>query len=188
MAVCTDLIAYKIAVDCADMVVRGVEADGLIINRSQIDFATCVLTDNVISTLALTTGSKGYEVVQVGSTPFTGTQTSLVVGTNRNTWQNTVNLVVLANNATVNKNIIDVLANGEFVVILKNKNTNDKAKYQVYGWYQGLRANEITSEKYSEDTDGGWAVSLVENQALKSAMFFFDTDYTTTDTAYAALQ
>lgn len=188
MAVCNSLIAADIAVDCAKMVVRGVEADGLIINRAQIDFASSVVSDNIISTLALKSSCVAYDVVQAGSTPFTGTQTSLVVGANRNTWQNQVNLVVLGNNADVNDDIIDPLANGSFVVILKNKNTADKGKYQVYGWYQGLRASEITSEKYSEDTDGGWAVTLTENQALKSAMFFYKTDDSTTDTAYEALK
>ena len=188
MAVCNELIAQSIAIDCDALVVRGLESDGLIINRSDIDFAASVVTDNIISSLVLKTGKTGYEVIQQGSTPFTGTQTALVVGTNRNSWENTVALVVLGNSAGVNKDIIDPLGNGSFVVILKNKNKTDKAKYQVYGWYQGLRASEITSEKYSEDTDGGWAVTLIEAQALKSAMFFFATDEATTDTAYEALK
>lgn len=188
MAVCNTLIAENIAVNCSDMVVRGLEADGLIINRDQIDFASSVVADNIISTLTLKTSCVAYEVVQQGATPFTGTQTALVVGTNRNTWENTVALVVLGNNPDVNDDIIDPLGNGNFVVILKNKNTASKGKYQVYGWYQGLRASEITSEKYSEDTDGGWAVNLTESQALKSAMYFYNTDDATTDTAYEALK
>lgn len=188
MAVCNSLIAQNIAIDCDDLVVRGVEADGLIINRDQVDFASSVVTDNIISTLTLKTSCVAYEVVQQGATPFTGTQTSLVVGTNRNTWENVVSLVVLGNNPDVNKDIIDPLGNGSFVVILKNKQTANKGKYQVFGWYQGLRASEITSEKYSEDTDGGWAVNLTESQALKSAMYFYKTDDATTDTAYEALK
>ena len=30
------------------------------------------------------------------------------------------------------------------------------AEYQVYGYAQGLKASEMTNEKYSEDTDGDW--------------------------------
>jgi hypothetical protein len=44
------------------------------------------------------------------------------------------------------------------------------------------------NEKYSEDTDGGWLITLQEQRAPKSAMFFFDTDAATTATAYEALK
>jgi hypothetical protein len=46
----------------------------------------------------------------------------------------------------------------------------------------------MTNEKYSEDTDGGWLVTLQENSAPKSALFFFNTDSTTTAAAYEALK
>ena len=190
---CDTIIANDINFACDDLVVRGLEPDGLIINRADIDFGATVFDaskKNVIKTLVLKTGKKAYDVVQMGSTPFTGTQTTLTVGTYRNTFQNQVVLAVLANTPDVAEKVIDGLANGTFVVILRNvsKGANGDAEYQVYGYAQGLKASEMTNEKYSEDTDGGWLVTLQENSAPKSALFFFNTDSTTTAAAYEALK
>lgn len=189
---CTSLIAEDINFACDDLVVRGLESDGIIINRDDIDFAATTFDStkpNVIKSLVLKSGKKGYEVQQQGATPFTGTQSALTVGTYRNTWQHTVSLVVLANEPDVNAKIIDGLANGTFVVILRNvsKGATGDGEYQVYGYLQGLKASEITNEKYSEDTDGGWLVNLQESASPRSALFFFDTDSATTATAYASL-
>lgn len=190
---CESLISKDINFDCNDLSVRGLEADGLIINRSDIDFSATVFDDtlkNVIKTLVLKRGKRAYDIVQMGSTPFTGVQSTLNVGTYRNTWQHQIPLAVLANSPEVSQNIIDGLANGTFVIILRNvsKGTDGKSEYQIYGYAQGLRASEGTNEKYSEDTDGGWLITLQESSAPKSAMFYFNTDSTTTATQYESLK
>lgn len=197
MAVCDYMIKQGISPSCDDPIVQGVEQRGIIMNRDDIDFSAAVFNStrkNVIETIALKSGKKAYEVLVLGSTPFTGTNTALATGTYRNTFTNTVSLVILDNGPDVCENVIDGLANGEFVVILENKfkglqkdeNPGDPA-FQVYGWYQGLRASEMTNEKYSEDTDGGWAVSLQETRAPKSGVFLFKTDYDTTAAAVESL-
>lgn len=197
MAVCDNFIKQGISPSCDDPLVQGVEQRGVIINRDDIDFSAAVFNatrKNVIETIALKSGKKAYEVVVMGSTPFTGTNTALATGTYRNTFTNTVSIVILDNGPDVCENVIDGLANGEFVVILENKfkglqkeeNPGDPA-FQVYGWYQGLRASEMTNDKYSEDTDGGWAVSLQETRAPKSGVFLFKTDYETTAAAVESL-
>lgn len=190
---CASIISSDINFNCDGLVVRGLEADGLIMNRDDIDFASTTFNStkkNVIESLVMKSTKKAYEVVQQGATPFTGTQSSLTIGTYRNTWQHTVSLVVLANEPDVTDKIIDGLANGTFVVILKNLSAGHggDGKYQVYGYAQGLKASEITNEKYSEDTDGGWLVNLQESSAPRSAMFFYDTDDATTEAAYEALK
>jgi len=197
MAVCDYMIKQGISPSCDDPIVQGVEQRGIIINRDDIDFSATTFNStrkNVIETIALKSTKKAYEVVVLGSTPFTGTNTALAAGTYRNTFTNTVSLVILDNGPDVCENVIDGLANGEFVVILENKfkglqkeeNPGDPA-FQVYGWYQGLRASEMTNEKYSEDTDGGWAVSLQETRAPKSGVFLFKTDYETTAASVESL-
>lgn len=197
MAVCDYMIKQGILPSCDDPIIQGVEQRGIIINRDDIDFSATTFNStrkNVIETIALKSTKKAYEVVVLGSAPFTGTNTALAAGTYRNTFTNTVSLVILDNGPDVCENVIDGLANGEFVVILENKfkglqkeeNPGDPA-FQVYGWYQGLRASEMTNEKYSEDTDGGWAVSLQETRAPKSGVFLFKTDYETTAAAVESL-
>lgn len=190
---CESLISKAIDFDCDELITRGLEADGIIINRSDIDFASTVFDNtnpNIIKTLVLKSGKQGYEVSQLGNTPFTGTQSTLEVGTYRNTWTHQIPIVVLSNTPEVANKIIDGLANGTFVVILRNKfkGESGEAEYQVYGYTQGLVASEGTNEKYSEDTDGGWLITLQETGARLSAMFFFNTDATTTAAAYEALK
>ena len=197
MAVCDDIVKKDIAIDCENQLVPGFEQEGVIMNRKEVDFALTQFNTtrkNVIETLAMKSQKKGYKVVVGGKTPFTGTNTALAVGTFRNSFTNTVNMVILGNDPDVCADIIDGLANGEFVVVLENKskglakdsNAGDSA-FQIYGYYQGLRAAELSNDKYAEETEGGWAVSLQETRVPKSALFFFKTDYKTTKAAVDAL-
>ena len=190
---CNALIAQDIEANCANLGIKGLEPDGKIINRADIDFAATVFdtnNDSIIKTLVLKTGKQAYDVAQLGNTPFTGVQSTLEVGTYRNTWTHDIPIVVLSNTPEVAHDIIDGLSNGTFVVILRNKfkgSTGD-AEYQVYGYTQGLVASEGTNDKYSDDTDGGWLITLQETGARQSAMFLFDTDAATTAAAYEALK
>ena len=193
MAICDYLISKAISVDCENQSVAGLEPNGLIINRDDIDFSATTFNaqnPNIIETLVLKSGKKAYDIIQQGATPFTGVASNLNVGTYRNTWTHDVPIAVLGNDPDIAANIIDKLSNGTFVAILRNvqKGTTGNAEYQVYGYAQGLRASEGVNEKYSEDTDGGWLITLQEQRAPKSAMFFFDTDAATTATAYEALK
>lgn len=192
---CNSLIATDIQADCTNLGIKGLEPDGKIINRADIDFANCVMDNgnpanpNIIKTLVLKTGKSAYDVAQMGNTPFTGLVSNLNVGSYINTWTTDIPIAILANDPVVAHKVIDALANGEFVLILKNKNrgTAGNAKYQVFGYAQGCRANAGTRDAYSEDVEGGWLVTLQEANHPKSAMFLYDTDEATTDAAYEAL-
>lgn len=186
---CESLIAKDIKIPCEDQVTKGLESDGLIINRNDIDFAKTVVEGNIIKTLVLKTGKKAYEIRQEGANPFTGTKTELNVGTYRNSWKNTVAIVVLANTPDVCANIIDGLANGKFVVILRNlsKGSDGEAEYQVFGFAQALKAASGENDKYSDDTEGGWLVTLEEESVPKAAYFFYDTSSETTAAKYQSL-
>ena len=190
---CNSLIAKDIAFDWDAMSVRGMEADGLIINREDIDFSATVFSStnpNIIETLVLKSGKKAFEVVQLGNTPFTGLVSNLNVGTYRDTWTHDIPIAVLANDPTAAKDIIDPLSNGTFVLILKNKHKGEagNGEYQVFGYAQGCRASAGTNEKYSEDTEGGWLITLQEANAPKSAIFYFKTDSATTAAQYESLK
>lgn len=189
---CDSLIAMDIAGNCENPIVRGLEADGVIINRSDVDFANCKFDEtakNILKQLILKSGKKGFAVVQMGNTPFTGAASNMEVGTYRNTWTHEIPIAVLDNGPEVCEKVIDGLANGTFVLVLRNKHkgANGKAEFQVYGYYQGLTCSAGANEKYSEETDGGWLMTLQEQKSPKSALFLFNTDATTTATAYDAL-
>lgn len=186
---CESLIAQDIVIPCEDQVTKGLEGDGAIINREDIDFSKTIIEGNVIKTLVLKASKKAYAIRQEGSNPYTGTKTELNVGTYRNSWKNTVVIVVLANTPDVVANIIDGLANGKFVVILRNlsKGGDGKAEYQVFGYAQALKASAGENDKYSDDTEGGWLITLEEESVPKAAYFFFDTDTETTAAKYQSL-
>lgn len=192
MGLCDNMLKRDISISCEDPLVPGFEPDGVIMNRSDVDFSSAVFDaahKNILKTLALNAKKKAFFIRIPGKTPFTGTKTSLAQGTYRNTFTHDLNLVVLDNGPEVCEEIIDGLANGSYVVILENKykglqkaENAGNAAFQVYGWYQGLTANTIENDKYSEETDGGWAVALQEAKVPKSALFLFNTDYSTTKT------
>lgn len=195
--VCDFLLAKDIAASCVDPVVPGFEQEGIIMNRDEIDFGAITFDkdrSNVISQLAMLAGKRAYKVRVLGNTPFTGTGTSFVAGTYQNTFTNTVQFVVLDNGPEVCERIIDALANGRFVMILENtfkglnKETNKgDAAFQIYGYTQGLAASAIENDKYSEDTNGGWLVTMTETKASKSGMFLYKTDYATTKAMFDSL-
>lgn len=193
---CNTILENDIQSDCDNPVVKGIEADGVIINRSDIDFPEVVFDatrKNVIKTLTLKTGKRGYKVSVMGNDPFTGTTTTMEEGTNRNSFTNNLAFVILDNDPDVTK-IIDSLAGGEFVVVYENKfknlnkttNAGDSI-FQIVGYYQGLKASALENDKYSEDTEGGWAVTLTETKSPKSALFMYDTSSSATRTAFDEL-
>lgn len=186
---CESLIKAAITASCDNPIMRGMESDGVIINRADIDFGNCTVTGNTISALVLKTGKVGFPVYQMGNTPFTGTKVTMVAGTYKNKFQNEVVIAVLDNGPDVSAKVIDGLANGTFVVVLRNlhKGEDGKSEYQVYGYYQGLKASAIENDKYSEELDGGWLVTLQESNAPTSGMFFYANSAAATATAYEAL-
>lgn len=196
-SVCEFLLAKDIAASCSDPVVPGFEQEGIIMNRDEIDFGAITFDttrSNVISQIAMLAGKRAYKVRVLGNTPFTGTTTSFVSGTYQNTFTNTVQFVVLDNGPDVCESVIDALANGRFVMILENtfkglnkESNKGDAAFQIYGYTQGLAASAIENDKYSEDTNGGWLVTLQETKASKSGMFLYKSDYATTKKMFETL-
>lgn len=180
MALCDYLIYNDIAgYDCENPMVKGAKADGLLINRADINFAGItydITTPNPfkITALPLKGGKVAYDIKQSGKTPFSGTQQELVEGTYQNTFTNTVQFVIL-NNGTTTASQIFALMNGEFVVVLQNNNDT----YQVFGIESGLRASAMVRELYNDDTLSGWLVTMTEEASVKGNLFIDSTLYTT---------
>jgi hypothetical protein len=195
--ICEFLIKQSIEIDCNDPVVAGIESNGVIINRQDIDFAEVefdATRKNVIKTMTLKTGKKGYAIYVPGPTPFNNTTTTLEKGANRNTFTNDVGFTILNNDPDVCEKIIDALANGEFVIIYENRfkninkatNPGDSA-FQVVGYYQGLKAETLENNKYSDETEGGWSVLLKETRSPKSGLFLYNTSYAATKTSVGTI-
>lgn len=205
MALCDTFINQCIDVDCQNPMYAGVAPEALLFNKDQI--ASMPISNNKIAAITMKTHTecvedpqthqqvatevdyKGFCVKQMGNRPFDGSQTEMVEGTYGNKFNNTIVLAVPDNGPEISHNIIDNFANGRFVAILTNdyRHSNADNKYQVYGAQKGLRASSIVREVWG-DNESYWIVTLVEENATLSGVFFYSTDESTTDSAYDALK
>lgn len=178
MALCDFLLSNDIdGFNCVSPSVKGAKPDGLLINRADINLAGVTYDSEDpfgVTALPLKSGKVSYDIVQSGKTPFTGTQQELQEGTYMNTFNNTVQFVIL-NQGTTTAEQIFALMNGEFVVILKDNNGNN----QVYGLEGGMKASAMVRELYNDDTLAGWQVTMLEENAIKGSLFIDDTLYNT---------
>ena len=178
MALCDFLISANIAgYDCSNPMVKGAKADGLIINRADINFGSITYDSThpfLITALPLKSGKTSFAIKQSGKTPYTGTQQELAEGTYQNTFTNTIQFVIL-NNGTTTAEQVFALMNGEFVVVLQNNN----GTYQVFGLENGLHASAMVRELYNDDTLSGWLVTMTEENAVKGSLFVDATLYGT---------
>lgn len=192
MANCDFLLANEIGGFCEKPLLKGAYNEAVIINRNDVDFEnTVVAEDGSISSLVLKSNKVGYKCIQPGNKPFGAGNTALVVGEYQNLWTHQVPIVVLAHDAAVTTNIIEMLGKGEFLLVVKLRNTGDattaNGRYQVFGFDNGMRASEQT-HTISDDTLGsGWSTTLQEEGAVKPARFLVGTSVEATDSAYAAL-
>lgn len=188
---CDFELAQGITPDCDNPQVRGMERDAVIINFADIDRGALVRDASnaaIVKTLALKTGKKGYQVMQIGATPYNGTNTAMAAGTYRNKFTKTVSFAILDHCPDTTKNVVDNLANGVFVMVVKNNSagSDGKGRYEIYGLDGGLRSTEMPRDPNSEETDGAWVATLQET-APTSGTFLFDTDEATTEAAFQAL-
>lgn len=191
---CDNLIKGNIERNCADPMAQGIEREAYIINRSQVDFGHVEFAEgsqNMVSAFPLKPGAQAYKVIQSGTQPFSGTAKTIEAGTASMgaTVTTVFHLIIPNNSPAICENIIDPMLEGEFVVIWQNKHKNLRdetspgaAAYEIAGFYQGLVLSEGGREVYSDETGGGWAVTLQEARAPRSAIFLYAGSLEATET------
>lgn len=192
---CEKLITDCIVGSCDNPVYTGIDSIGWIFNRSEIDLTATEASGNkdasnanIYKSIVMKTYTDdnetlsytGFAVQQLGKTPFTGTQVEMTEGTSSNKFTNTISFVVPDNSPAASL-VLDSLANGKFVFVLNNDyvGSDGRGKFQIFGLKKGCTASAIVCEKYSEDTEGGWQVTLTEENVPQSALFL---EHKTTDT------
>lgn len=188
---CEKLIAGCVGYDCDNPIFEGMEAKAWIFNKSEIeDFSDDTSTPaNPNLKTAIVMKEKngvaytGYTIEQLGKTPFTGTNTTLAEGNVANTFTETFNFVVPDNSPTTAM-LLDNVANGKFVVVAKNsyEGTDKKGQFQIYGAKKGLVCTAMERQAYSDDNNGGWAVTLTAEKTPTSALFLEHKTDNTVDT------
>lgn len=194
---CDAIITSDIEIDCKNLNVRGLEKMAIIMNRDDIDFDKIeynATRPNVVESLVMKAGKRGYRATVPTQQPFSGTGSTLGDGAVLKSINNTLGMLILANDPDVCANVIDGLLNGTFVAIVENKfknmnkeTTPGDSTFQIYGLQQGLVSTTLELDKYSADTNAGWNVVLTEEGATMSGIFLFDTDIATTRTLFESL-
>lgn len=190
---CQKVINTCITASCENPVFSGIEGVGYIFNKSEIaSFDYDQTNPNVITGINMATYENegqdvsytGFVVSQLGKTPFTGTTTSMTEGNIGNTFTETVSFVV-PDNSPAAAMILDNLANGKFVFVLNNEYTGSdgRGSYQVFGAKKGLVCTAMERDAYSEDTNGGWSVTLTAERTPNSALFLEHKTNSAVDTA-----
>lgn len=169
MALCDFLIESDIqGYDCSNPMVKGAEEIGWLINRADINSYS---VNNFQASISLKCPHRhGYRITQGGKQPFNGTQQELVEGANQNTMTNTVQFVVLKQDADTAQQLF-ALMNGEFVAVIVNKNGTN----QVYGLETGLHCSAAVRELYNDDVLAGWQVTMTEEGATLANIFVNNT-------------
>ena len=196
MSLCDRAVVTDIKSNCNEPIQKGVESIGYLLRRADIDFGSVTFNadnDNIIEDLPLISGKKAVRIYQQNNA-FTGTNSSVEVGTYVNGTTHNVAFVVPDNGPDVAHDIIAPLISGEeFVVILENKYKGlrktlpGSAAFQIYGFHQGAIVSAGEADKYSDDTRSGWAITLTETQAPKSEMYLYKTSYAATKTALESM-
>lgn len=192
---CEKTIKACITADCNNPIFSGLDSEGFIFNKKEVELTYetdggATGNPNVVTEIVMqptqddpSVTYTGFRVIQLGKTPYTGTTSTLVEGNVMNKFNNEVHIII-PDNSPKAAQLIDDLKDGKFVVVLRNeyKGSDGRGEYQLYGGKKGLVATAIENDKYSEDTDGGWAVTLTEEGSPVSALFVEHKTNGTVDT------
>lgn len=188
---CTGIITQALSATCKNHPF-GFEKEGILLNRPDINFGGVVYASNstnIVTTMPLAHGKVGFKVVQFGTKPFNGTKKSGVSKeSSPGKVTKTVQFFVPDHDPTVDEGFIDALLNGEFVMILENKDKNeatDNAAFEIFGLHNGLHFTAIEQNTYG-DYGSGWLVTMEETEAPSSSIYLFDTSYSATKTKFDA--
>lgn len=165
---------------------KGYLPEGIIINWEDVEWPldTTNFQAGQISALPLKSGKKGYLLKQLGIQPFNGTTVTLNAPTNNmpGTATNAVSFRVPQNSPAITSGFIDKMLNGRFIVILRQPVVSERyingtvpdtsnSGFAVFGLFQGLRLSEGSLDRYSDDTGGGWTLTLTESESPMSGVF-----------------
>lgn len=180
MSICNGIIKQGIPKgDCANLPAKGYERVAVLINREDIDFNNVTLAEgkkNVLVSLGLLAGKVGYEIHQMGSEPFTGTNAALEANSYYKSVTKNLVIAVINNDRDTYGNFVDPLLNGEFVAVVerKDKGKDHASAFEVLGYHNGLTLTALDENAYG-DYYGGGLYTLTETAAPISRMYLGET-------------
>lgn len=180
MSACDGLIKQGLPKgDCAKLPIKGYERRAVLINREDIDFSAVEKSEtyaNVLTGLGLKTGKTGYEIYQMGSTPYTGSNAALESNDFFKSVTKNLVIAVINNDRDVAGNFVDPLINGEFVAIVerKDKGTDNNSAFEILGFHNGLTLTALAEDANGDYYNGG-LYTLTETGAPVSRLYLGET-------------
>lgn len=176
MSYCDGIISQGLPKgDCVQTPAKGYERVAVLINRGDIDFSNVTTAEdapNVVTSLGLVDGKKGFEIHQLGKQPFSGSTASLSAGTYYNGVNKNFVIAILNNDKDVQSGLADPLLNGEYVAILerKDKGKDNASAFEIIGYHNGLQISAYEADPYG-DVYGGGLYTLTEENAPVTRMY-----------------
>lgn len=180
MSACDGLIKQGLPKgDCAKLPIKGYERRAVLINREDIDFSAVEKSEtyaNVLTGLGLKTGKTGYEIYQMGSTPYTGSNAALESNDFFKSVTKNLVIAVINNDRDVAGNFVDPLINGEFVAIVerKDKGADNNSAFEILGFHNGLTLTALAEDANGDYYNGG-LYTLTETGAPVSRLYLGET-------------
>lgn len=180
MSSCNSIIKQGLSqMDCATRPVKGYERRAVLLNREDLDFKNVSISEthsNVITAMGLKTGKTGYEVHQMGASPFTGSSASLETNDFYKAVTKSLVIAALENDRDIFGGFVDPLLNGEFVAVVehKGKGKDNASAFEVLGFHNGLQLSALEANVYG-DQYGGGLFTLTETGAPVTRMYLGET-------------
>ena len=189
-ASCAANIADNIAPDCSSPLIAGFTGRGVLINNTDAPvFTYSGSNPRIITAVTLASGVKVAVVDNTGwPQPFNGSSIQSTDEDGMIKYDKTLVLNIPARGAAAAKNIVEPLHKSAlgFTAILEMRDRNGDGSFVVVGSKQGLKATPdgVVRNEYE---NGGCVVATMSCREAEEEVVFFDTDYTTTKTAFEAL-
>ena len=185
-------LTANLALDCAKPRIKGYEQIGLIILKSDIDLALSTVdatNPRIITSLKLKSAKKAAVIYNSKNTPlpFNGTQT--VYNREADAYDKTVQFYYEGIGATVSKNAIEPLKDGDYVVILERKSKYGEGSFQVFGWQKGLSAGNDGGAQVQDEETGYWLITMTTQEPFAEIEWndSVNDDYPSTKVLFDAL-
>ena len=166
---------------CSQKPSMGLDPIAIIGNKAHV--ATCTYSTSTNLITALTNGANTfYEVYAKATKPYDEFKISAEDKKFGKTFKREITLILKGLSPTTAQNV-KTLAEGEFVMILKQKGVTTSEKYIGLGFETSLTGATFEWNQ----AEGAWTCVLSEDMLDVPALFVWDTNLATTDALVASL-
>jgi hypothetical protein len=187
---CKYLLEKDVVGDCNNLPVKNYEQEGVIMNYADIlEYTTAegTIPRGQFNAIVRKVGTKGFSIIVPGLNPFEGTAKTGVIKTTGVQTNKLVKFKFVDAGLTAD-NIVDMLHNGKFVVVLKPifQGSDNQSGYEIIGKQSPLYFN-ASSQDRTGDTDGAWDITL-ECTEPNAGNYLWSTNKATTEALFQGLK